>query len=185
MTKLSAAFLVCCLPPIASAQSASGVGSLLDSVVPAAMAAERIPGAVVTVVRGGRVIFSKGYGSADVESRRPMTDSTIVRIGSISKVMTAVAVAQLADRARIHFDSGVNTYLRDLRIRSRYRTPTTVRHLLTHTAALDEIRPGPLADGEASLQPLREYLRPRLIQYAPPGWATAYSTYGIALAGVI
>ncbi len=149
------------------------------------MAAERIPGAVVTVVNGGRVIFSKGYGLADIESRRPMTDSTIVRIGSISKVMTAVAVAQLADRGRIHFDSGVNTYLRDLRIRSRYRTPTTVRHLLTHTAALDEIRPGPLADGEASLQPLREYLRPRLVQYAPPGAATAYSTYGIALAGVI
>jgi CubicO group peptidase (beta-lactamase class C family)/ketosteroid isomerase-like protein len=185
MTKLSVALLACCLPRIASAQSASGLGSLLDSVVPAAMAAERIPGAVVTVVRGGRVIFSKGYGFADVEARRPMTDSTIVRIGSISKVMTAVAVAQLIDRGRVHLDSNVNRYLRDLRIRSRYRTPTTVRHLLTHTAALDEIRPGPLADGEASLQPLREYLRPRLIQYAPPGWATAYSTYGIALAGVI
>src|SRR5688572_6972997 len=185
MTKLSVAFLVCCLTRIASAQSASGLASLLDSVVPAAMAAERIPGAVVTVVSGGRVIFSKGYGFADVESRRPMTDSTIVRIGSVSKVMTAVAVAQLADRGRVHLDSGVDTYLRDLRIRSRYRAPTTVRHLLTHTAALDEIRPGPLADGQASVQPLRDYLRPRLVQYAPPGTATAYSTYGMALAGVV
>ena len=114
-----------------------------------------------------------------------MTDSTIVRIGSISKVMTAVAVSQLADRGRVALDSGVNAYLRDLRIRSRYRTPTTVRHLLTHTAALDEIRPGPMADGEATVQPLREYLRSRLVQYAPPGAATAYSTYGMSLAGVI
>jgi CubicO group peptidase (beta-lactamase class C family)/ketosteroid isomerase-like protein len=185
MTKLLVALLVCCLTRVASAQSASGLGSLLDSVVPAAMAAERIPGAVVTVVSGGRVIFSKGYGLADRETRRPMTDSTIMRIGSISKVMTAVAVAQLADRGRVHLDSGVNRYLRDLRIRSRYRTPTTVRHLLTHTAALDEIRPGPLADGQDSVQPLRDYLRPRLVQYAPPGAATAYSTYGMALAGVI
>ena len=185
MTKLIVALLVCCLTRVASAQSASGLGSLLDSVVPATMAAERIPGAVVTVVSGGRVIFSKGYGFADVESRRPMTDSTIVRIGSISKVMTAVAVAQLIDRGRVHLDSGVDRYLRDLRIRTRYRTPTTVRHLLTHTAALDEIRPGPLADGPASLQPLRDFLRPRLVQYAPPGAATAYSTYGTALAGVI
>ena len=185
MTKLIVALLVCGLTRIASAQSASGLGSMLDSVVPAAMAAERIPGAVVTVVSGGRVIFSKGYGFADLESRRSMTDSTIVRIGSISKIMTAVAVAQLIDRGRVHLDSNVHRYLRDLRIRTRYRTPTTVRHLLTHTAALDEIRPGPLADGEASLQPLRDYLRPRLIQYAAPGWATAYSTYGVALAGVI
>ena len=185
MTKLSVALLLCCLARTAQAQSASGLGTLLDSVVPAAMAAERIPGAVVTVVSGGRVIFSKGYGFADLDAKRPMTDSTIVRIGSISKVMTAVAVARLIDRGRVHLDSNVHRYLRDLRIRSRYRTPTTVRNLLTHTAALDEIRPGPLAEGEASLQPLREYLRPRLIQYAPPGQATAYSTYGIALAGVI
>jgi len=185
MTKLIVALLGCCLTRVASAQGASSLGTLLDSVVPAAMAAERIPGAVVTVVSGGRVIFSKGYGLADVETRRPMADSTIVRIGSISKVMTAVAVAQLADRGRLHLDSGVNTYLRDLRIRSRYRTPTTVRHLLTHTAGLDEIRPGPRADGQTSVQPLRDYLRPRLVQYAPPGAATAYSTYGMALAGVI
>ena len=185
MTKLSVALLLCCVARIASAQSPADVRALLDSVVPAAMAAERIPGAVVSVVSGGRVIFAKGYGLADRDARRPMTDSTIVRIGSISKVMTAVAVAQLADRGRIHLDSGITRYLRDLRIRSRYRTPTTVRHLLTHTAALDEIRPGPRAESEASLQPLREYLRPRLVQYAPPGWATAYSTYGISLAGVI
>jgi CubicO group peptidase (beta-lactamase class C family)/ketosteroid isomerase-like protein len=131
------------------------------------------------------VIFSKGYGFADVETRRPMTDSTIVRIGSISKVMTAVAVAQLADRGRVHLDSSVNRYLRDVRLQSRYRAPTTVRQLLTHTAALDEIRPGPRADGPADVQPLRDYLRPRLVQYAPPGVATAYSTYGISLAGVI
>src|SRR5918999_977425 len=190
MTTLKVVLLLCCPAAlcagrVASAQDAAAVQAVLDSGVPAAMAAERIPGAVVTVVSGGRVIFSKGYGFADVETRRPMTDSTIVRIGSISKVMTAVAVAQLVDRGRVYLDSSVNRYLRDLRIRTPYRSPTTVRHLLTHTAALDEIRPGPLADGEASLQPLREYLRTRLVQYAPPGWATAYSTYGISLAGVI
>src|SRR5687767_7532223 len=60
MKTLSVALLVCCLTRAASAQSASGLESLMDSVVPAAMAAERIPGAVVTVVSGGRVIFSKG-----------------------------------------------------------------------------------------------------------------------------
>ena len=62
---------------------------------------------------GGRTIFSRGYGVSDLESRRPMSaDSTIVRIGSISKVMTATAVAQLADRGRIRLDADVNGYLK-------------------------------------------------------------------------
>ena len=185
MIKLTAAILLCCVARSAPAQNASDVRSLLDSVVPAAMAAEHIPGVVVSVVSGGRVLVSTGYGVADREAKRPMTDSTIVRIGSISKVMTALAVTQLADHGRVQLDSGVNVYLRDVRLASRYRTPTTVRHLLTHTAALDEIRPGPRADGAGSIQPLREYLRSRLVQYAPPGRFTAYSTYGISLAGLL
>jgi CubicO group peptidase (beta-lactamase class C family) len=176
---------MCCVARIASAQSPSELRRLLDSVVPAAMATERIPGVVVSVVSDGRLIVSRGYGAADLETKRPMTDSTIVRIGSISKVMTAVAVAHLADRGRVQLDSGVTAYLRDIKLPSRYRRPTTVRHLLTHSAALDEIRPGPMAEGASSVQPVREYLRSRLVQYAPPGTATAYSTYGMALAGVL
>lgn len=168
----------------AAAQSATQVAALLDSVVPAAMRAEHIPGAVVSVVSGGRVVLSRGYGVADLETRRPMTDSTIVRIGSISKVMTALAVAQLADRGRIRLDADVNEYLKDLKVPGA-RSAITPWHLLTHTAALDEIRPGTQADSRETVQPLREFLRGKLVRYAPPGVATAYSTYGMSLAGLL
>jgi CubicO group peptidase (beta-lactamase class C family)/ketosteroid isomerase-like protein len=179
------AFLVCALARVASAQSASDVSALLDSVVPAAMRAEQIPGAVVSVVSNGRVIFAKGYGLADIETRRPMTESTIVRIASISKVMTAVAVAQLADRGSIRLDADVNQYLRRLKVPATYSAPITSWHLLTHTAALDEIRPGTQADKPENLQSLENFLRTRLVRYAPPGIATAYSTYGMTLAGLL
>jgi CubicO group peptidase (beta-lactamase class C family)/ketosteroid isomerase-like protein len=179
------AFLICALASVASAQSPASVAALLDSVVPAAMSAEQIPGAVVSVVSNGRVIFAKGYGLADMETRRPMTDSTIVRIGSTSKVMTAVAVAQLADRQRIRLDADVNQYLRRLKVPATYRTPLTAWQLLTHTAALDEIRPGTQADKPENLQSLDDFLRTRLVRYAPPGIATAYSTYGMTLAGLL
>ena len=161
------------------------MAAFLDSVVPAAMRAEGIPGAVVSVVSGGRIILSRGYGLADIDTRRAMTDTTIVRIGSISKLMTAVAVAQLADRGRITLDADVNQYLRGVRVPTTYRTPVTARHLLTHTSALDEIRPGTQAETRAGAQSLPDFLRKRLVRYADPGVATAYSTYGMTLAGLL
>jgi len=149
------------------------------------MRAEHVPGAVVSVVRDGRVIFAKGYGYADLDTRRPMTESTIVRIGSISKVMTAVAVSQLADRGRIDLRRDVNQYLRSLKVPATFSAPITPWHLLTHTAALDEIRPGTMAETAEQLQSLSDFLRPRLVRYAAPGVATAYSTYASTLAGLL
>ena len=182
--------LVLALPAISCAQSPgpapAGLAGLLDSIVPAALAAERIPGAVVSVVSGGRVVFARGYGVSDLESRRPMSaESTIVRIASISKVMTATAVAQLADRGRIRLDADVNRYLIAVKVPATYPAAITPFHLLTHTAALDEIRPGTQAETRGDLLPLARFLEGKLVRYAPPGVATAYSTYGITLAGLL
>src|SRR5688500_9702582 len=162
------------------------LSALLDTLVPNAMRSEHIPGAVVSVVSGGRTIFKRGYGVADLKTGRRMSaDSTIVRIGSISKVMTAVAAAQLADRKRIRLDADVNQYLRSVKLPRTYPEPVTTFHLLTHTAALDEIRPGTQAERRQNLLPLASFLRTRLVRYAPPGIATAYSTYAITLAGAL
>jgi CubicO group peptidase (beta-lactamase class C family) len=131
-------------------------------------------------------MLMRGYGVADVESRRPMNpESTIVRIGSISKVMTAFAVAQLVDRGRMKLDIDVNQYLRSVKIPSNYPQPITPWHLLTHSAALDEIRPGTQAETREGIQSLSDFLRTRLVRYAPPGAATAYSTYGMTVGGLL
>ncbi len=159
---------------------------LLDSLVPRAMRAEHIPGAVVSVVSGGRTIFKRGYGLADLKTARKMSpDSTIIRIGSISKVMTAVAAAQLADRGRIRLDTDVNQYLRSVKVPDTWHSPITTHHLLTHTAALDEIRPGTQVERSQDLLPLAQFLRSRLVRFAPPGVGNAYSTYGMTLAGLL
>ena len=171
--------------PRAAIDSAA-LAALLDSVVPAAMRAERQPGAVVAVVAGGRVVLARGWGVADLETRRPMSaESTIVRIGSISKVLTAVAVAQLADRGAIDLRADVNRYLKRLQAPDAFGKSLTAWHLLTHTAALDEIRPGTQAERESELQPLDRFLRGKLVPVMPPGEVTSYSTYGITLAGLL
>src|SRR5688572_17929133 len=68
------------------------LASLVDAVMDSTMAAEHIPGAAVVVVQDGRMIFSKGYGLANLERRTPVDPATTrFRIGSISKALTSLA----------------------------------------------------------------------------------------------
>jgi CubicO group peptidase (beta-lactamase class C family) len=130
------------------------------------------------------VLLSRGYGLADVARKRPVVpESTIWRIGSISKVFTATAVMQLVDRDSIELDAPVSRYVHRATIPSTYPDPVTVRQLLDHTAGFDEIRPGTQAPTQAEVLPLAAFLEDRLVQVRPPGRTIAYSTYGITLAG--
>lgn len=162
------------------------LAALLDSVLPAAMAERHIPGAVFVLVQDGRVVLSKGFGFADVERRRPVSpDSTIFMIGSISKVFTATAVMQLADRGRLDLRADVNRYLRRVRVPDAFGAPITAHHLLTHTGGLDEL-PGRLVrEDTAPVLPLDRFLAGRLVRVRPPGELTVYSSYGAALAGLL
>ena len=160
------------------------LAAFVDSVITARMAEERIPGAGFVFVQHGRVLLSRGYGLANVARHRPVApESTIWRIGSISKVLTATAVMQLVDRGAVELDSPVETYVRRVAIPSTYQDPITLRHLLDHTAGFDEIRPGTQAPSRDAVLPLDRFLSGHLVRLRPPGRTIAYSTYGITLAG--
>ena len=164
----------------------AAVAKLVDSLVPATMRAEQLPGAVVTIVLDGRLLFARGYGVSDLDTKRAVSpDSTIFRIGSISKVFTSFAVAQLADRGTINLDTDVNRYITRLEVPATQPQPVTARHLLTHSAAFDEIRPGTQASNEGGLLPLDRFLRGKLVRLGPPGVITSYSTYGMTVAGML
>ncbi len=161
------------------------LAQLVDSVVHAGMADERIPGAAVLIMDHGRVILDRGYGVADLVTRRPVDPhSTLWPFASITKVVTATALMQLVERGGIDLDGDVNQYLKVARVPAHPGPPVTARHLLTHTDALDEL-PGRQAGSRAALQPLAQFLQTRLTPVGPPGQMTRYGTYGIALAGVL
>jgi CubicO group peptidase (beta-lactamase class C family) len=158
--------------------------TLVDSVVTAEMARERTPGAGFVFVQDGRVLLSRGYGLANVARERPVVpESTIWRVGSISKVFTATAAMQLVDRDSIELDAPVSRYVHRVTIPSTDPDPVTVRQLLDHTAGFDEIRPGTQAPTRDEVLPLPAFLEGRLVRVRPPGRTIAYSTYGITLAG--
>ncbi|HET7600413.1 MAG TPA: serine hydrolase domain-containing protein [Gemmatimonadales bacterium] len=158
---------------------------LVDSVMRAGMAEERIPGAAVVVLDHGRVVLDRGYGVADVATGRAVDPHTTRwPFASITKVVTATALMQLVERGRVRLDADVNRYLKVARVPPHAGPAVTPWHLLTHTDALDEL-PGRQVESRAARVPLAEFLRTRLVPAGRPGEITRYGTYGIALAGVL
>lgn len=165
---------------------AEDLSAWLDGRVPYALESGDIAGAVVVVVKDGKVLFKKGYGYADVAAKVPMdADKSMVRIGSTSKLFTWTAVMQLVQQGKIDLDRNVNDYL-DFKIPEPYGKPVTMRMLMNHRAGFEEGLKDLLAYDPAQFQSNEEYLKkhPRPMLF-PPGKVPAYSNYGAALAGYI
>ncbi len=159
--------------------------TLLESVVARGMRDGRIPGAAFVLVQNGRIVTARGFGVADVASKRAVSpETTVFPIASISKVFTATAVVQLADRGRFDLNADVNRYLKSVRVPATYPDSVTAAQLLSHTSGFDEL-PGRRARAASELMPLGRFLADRLVRVRPPGRITSYSSYGMALAGLL
>ncbi len=172
--------------PVQERMTRADLASLFDAVIPAQLARNDIAGAAVAVVRGGQVVFAKGYGYADAATRKPVSASeTLFRIGSVSKLFTWTAVMQLVEQGKIDLSADVNQYL-DFRIPDAFGKPVTMRHLMTHTAGFEDAFQGLWRQHPDQ----RPYLRLDTAMRVPqrifaPGTVAAYSNYGAALAGYI
>ena len=91
------------------------------------------PGGVVAVTRGGKLVFAKGYGLADVEYDIPNTARTAFHLASVSKQFTAFAVLLLAQQNKLSLGDDVRKYVPELH---DFGVIITLRHLLNHTSGL-------------------------------------------------
>src|SRR5215470_17633330 len=115
------------------ASDSSGLHSLLDACVPAAMARTGVPGVAVGVCLGSEE-FAAGYGVTSVENPLPVHDETLFQIGSVSKTFTATAIMALVERGRLTLDDPVRRHIPMFRLAGDgIAEQITVRHLLTHT----------------------------------------------------
>ncbi|HEY2138588.1 MAG TPA: serine hydrolase domain-containing protein [Chthoniobacterales bacterium] len=160
--------------------------AFLDALIPAQLQNRDIAGAVVSVVKDGRVLLEKGYGYADFAAKKPVVaEQTLFRPGSISKVFTAIAVMQLVEQGKLDLDRDVNGYL-DFAIPRTYPEPITLRRLLTHTAGFEETLKNLFVPSASEMRPLRDYLITAMpARIFPPGEVPSYSNYGLTLAGYI
>ena len=96
---------------------------------------EKVPGLSVTVVKGDRVAWKRGFGFADLSAPRRATPSTIYLWFSMTKIVTATAVLQLSENGHLDLDAPVDEYFQGFKIVSQ-PVPVTVRHLLSHSSGL-------------------------------------------------
>lgn len=101
--------------------------------VVASMIGEDGPGATVAVARDGKIIYSKGFGHAELEYDAHNTPQTVFHIASVSKQFTAFAIAMLADQGKLSVDDDIRKYLPELH---DFGTPITIRQLIYHTSGL-------------------------------------------------
>lgn len=120
--------LLAALPALA----ADDLSSRLDTIAGSVFKSNE-PGAAVLVVRDGKTLLRKGYGLADVELGVPMQADHILRIGSVTKQFTAVAVLQLVQQGKVALEDDITKHLPDAATGGR---KVTIEHLLTHTSGI-------------------------------------------------
>ncbi|HPG09878.1 MAG TPA: serine hydrolase domain-containing protein, partial [Saprospiraceae bacterium] len=115
----------------------SGFGQAIESNAIDSLFAEwnttQSPGCALGIMRNGQLIYSKGYGMANLEYTIPNSDSTVFRIGSTSKQFTAACIILLVEQGRLTLDETLQEIFPDF---PDYAKKITIRHLLNHTSGI-------------------------------------------------
>jgi hypothetical protein len=176
-------------PIVATAESLHSQLMEVDSMIAANFARRPIGSVTAGVVVGKQLIWNKSYGDADMEKKTPADADTVYRIGSITKMFTALMLEQLVEAGKVHLSDPVETYFPEIKaVQGRFpgAPPITLIQLATHTSGLgrepDNIEAattGPVSDWESTLIAALPHLR---YQYEP-GTRFFYSNIGYAILG--
>jgi len=145
--------------------------------------AARIPGVQVAVAIDGTLVWSEGFGYADAARRRPVTRETQFRIGSVSKPLTAAAVALLYEEGKLDLDAPIQRYVPTFPDKGY---PITTRQLAGHLAGIRHYK-----DQEFFLNRHFATVRDGLAIFQddsllfPPGTRFSYSSYGWNLVSAV
>ncbi len=121
------------------ASAVAGLGDRFEQTVAAFVKEHRLPGAAAGVVVGDELVWSGGYGFADVAGRRAPDAHTLYRIASITKTFTGTAIMQLRDEGKLHLDDPAVVHLPEL---AEAISPfgavetVTIRRMLSHESGL-------------------------------------------------
>jgi CubicO group peptidase (beta-lactamase class C family) len=89
-----------------------------------------VPGCALGIIKDGKLIYSRGYGIADLEHAVEITPTSVFGIGSITKHFVSFSILLLEEQGKLSIDDNIQKYLPDF---PEYETAITIRHLLYHT----------------------------------------------------
>ncbi|MCB9744888.1 MAG: beta-lactamase family protein [Alphaproteobacteria bacterium] len=159
----------------------------LAAAMQSSLEASDAPGAAIAVFEGGEVVWAEGFGVTAPGGDTPVGPETLFRIGSVTKMMTAVALLQQQERGLVDFDAPITAAVPELdfALDESWAGAIYPEHLITHTAGLFDY-------GELSSGPADEGLAEQLLGYyddtywlmSPPGAIWNYSNPNFSLAGL-
>jgi CubicO group peptidase (beta-lactamase class C family) len=165
---------------IASQEQQPDFGQL-ERVVLEELKETNTPGAAVAIVSGDRVIYKKAFGISNVETGAPMTPEMLFRIGSTTKMFTAIALVTLAEEGKLKMDEAIGKQVNGLDPKI---AGLTAHQLLTHTAGMiDEAPMYGDHDDSAMGRTIRSWQENQL--FTEPGKIISYSNPGYWLAGFV
>jgi len=152
----------------------------IDAVVRKEMQETQTPGAAMAVIMGDRVVYTRGFGVASVETGEPVRPEMLFRLGSTTKMITAAAVVALAERGRLGLQEPVSKYVPRL---DPKLGALTVHQLLSHTSGLLDEAPMFGSHDDEAMKELVPTWRDSRMFFAEPGQIYSYSNPGYWLAG--
>jgi CubicO group peptidase (beta-lactamase class C family) len=153
----------------------------IEQAVSSEMSRSTIPAVNLAIGIDTEVAWTNGFGMADVENMVPATSRTAIRLASISKPITAVAVMQLVENGKIKLDSPIQDYVPQF---PQKQWPVTVRQLLSHLGGVRHYRDNEIESTrmyEDRVTPLQIFAADALLH--EPGTKWSYTTYGYNLLG--
>jgi CubicO group peptidase (beta-lactamase class C family) len=141
----------------------------------------KVPGASVAIVRGDRVVYAKGFGTANVETGEAVRPEMLFRLGSTTKMLTATALVGLSIEGKIDLNAPIGKYISGL-------TPgiaaITANQLLSHTSGIHDEAPMYGSHDETALGAgIRKWTDDWL--FTRPGRVYSYSNPGYWMAGYL
>jgi D-alanyl-D-alanine carboxypeptidase len=157
----------------------------LETLLDRAAAADTFSGAVL-VARNGAPVFKKAYGMANQEKRAANRTDTKFNLGSMNKMFTSVAIAQLAARGKLSFDDAIAKHLPDYPDKE-VAAKVTIHQLLTHTSGLGNYMTEAWMQNRANVKTVADllpYFAGQPLKFAP-GTSWQYSNAGFVVLGLI
>lgn len=157
-----------------------------DSVITALSTKYKIPGCAVAITDNGKVVFQSTSGYINVEKKIPVVPDSRFRLGSVTKMFTAMAIMQLVEQGKVDLEAPVEQYITDLKIKQlKPGNPVRIRHLLTHTSGFTDEVLNYSYGSQAPPQQTLVALASEEVLSIEPDYIFNYSNVGYGLLGVV
>ena len=176
--------LVCAGDNVAVSEAYQKLRDHLCGIIQAEIKGKGIPCLSIAVVSGKEIVWAEGFGFSDAERTQPATARTVYRVGSVSKLLTDLAILQCVEQGQVNLDAPLTDYDPDFAPANVFGVPITLRQLASHRAGL--VREPPVGNyfdpTEPSLLATVRSLNQTKLVYQP-STRTKYSNAGVAVVG--